>query len=540
MRDPIPDRKALLDIGVSGPIAGFIMAICVTITGVWLTDYWHIPVPANSGGLLYLGSPVLFDVIWRAVGPSGNYLMHPTAFAGWVGFLVTSLNLLPAGQLDGGHVARALFGEKSRYAGYAAVVILGILSLVSFNIDPVTGALVIGQGYFGWIVFIFLIIFLGLFHPPPLNDLTRLDARRKGLGALAILILFVAFVPVPIVQGTPEYDVNLIVDTTHGNVDLNGTVNYTFYVENTGNVDSDMKVAARFLDPGGRDAGWVANLSKTIVSVPAADFRAVNLTVHAPADAPVGNLSVVNITVHPDVPGGKKRYQDFTTTVGYVRLTSDKVGVIPASALPPDYVPQASFNVTLWSLQNVNHNVSYNMTVAGDPEWYGGAGENFTVNIAYPSPYTFWFKVTPPANTSAGAKETFIIRAEEAGNASRADTLELTVIMDSVHVLGARTAEPALTNLTMARGDVTVVPVVLEYRGNVHNNYTVGVRMSGGLNVTYSPDPVVFDSSGTVTRYFTFAVSPDAPNGILTAKLSFTAPPPFQENAGLDFGVLVE
>jgi membrane-associated protease RseP (regulator of RpoE activity) len=202
MRDPIPDRKALLDIGVSGPIAGFIMAICVTITGVWLTDYWHIPVPANSGGLLYLGSPVLFDVIWRAVGPSGNYLMHPTAFAGWVGFLVTSLNLLPAGQLDGGHVARALFGEKSRYAGYAAVVILGILSLVSFNIDPVTGALVIGQGYFGWIVFIFLIIFLGLFHPPPLNDLTRLDARRKGLGALAILILFVAFVPVPIVQGT--------------------------------------------------------------------------------------------------------------------------------------------------------------------------------------------------------------------------------------------------------------------------------------------------------------------------------------------------
>jgi membrane-associated protease RseP (regulator of RpoE activity) len=104
--------------------------------------------------------------------------MNPILFAGWVGLLITSINLLPAGQLDGGHIFRAVLGGKQKYAGWIAIFIMI---------------------FTGWWFFAFIIIFMmGMMHPPPLNDDTELDIRRKMLFLVAIAMLFLCFIPYPI------------------------------------------------------------------------------------------------------------------------------------------------------------------------------------------------------------------------------------------------------------------------------------------------------------------------------------------------------
>ena len=541
MRDPIPDRKALLDIGVSGPIAGFIMAILVTFIGVWLTGVFAIPVPPDTGGLLYLGSPLLFEAIWRAIGPSGDYLMHPTAFAGWVGFLVTALNLLPAGQLDGGHVARALFGEKTRYAGYAAVVVLGILSMVSFNVDFSTGAVTLQPGYFGWIVFIFLILFLGLYHPPPLNDLTRLDARRKGLGALAVLILVIAFVPVPMVQGTPEYDLRLVADEYNGNAGENGTVNYTLYIENTGNVGADMRVNATFPDPQDREAGWRLNLSKSRIFVPAAGYKAVNLTVSTPASAAAGALSVVQVKAWPDGHTEKRRTREFNTTVGWLELAARPLSTT-AEASAPDFRPRAAFNLTLRNLQAVNHSLAFNLSIDGDDAWYGWPPGNLSVTLGFPGNFTFWFNVTPPADTPPTTVRRFLVRAEESGNTSRNASVLLSVEMPAVHILKVRPLPANATSFALPRGSTAAVPATFDFLGNFNASYGIEVRSSAGLRVDFDPAPLSFqfDNATAISRTFSFSADPDAPLGLLSATVGFRSAFDRGVQAELVFSVLVE
>ena len=114
IREPIPNRKALLDVGASGPIAGLLVAIPVTLLGFWLTELYAVTVPVDSGDSLFLGSSFFFELLFsisESLNPSsGDYLSHPVVLAGWTGFFVTALNLLPAGQLDGGHIARSLLG----------------------------------------------------------------------------------------------------------------------------------------------------------------------------------------------------------------------------------------------------------------------------------------------------------------------------------------------------------------------------------------------------------------------------------------------
>ena len=184
LREPIPNKKVLLDVGAAGPVCGFIVALPVTIIGLFLTGIYAVHAPL-TGETILLGSPLIYILLSILVDLfipfKENILMHPTAFAGWVGLFVTSINLLPAGQLDGGHVFRALFGEKSRYVSYAAV------------------AFMVGLGFFypGWFIFAFLILLLGMRHPPALNELTKLDKKRKILGLFTILLLIVCFVPVP-------------------------------------------------------------------------------------------------------------------------------------------------------------------------------------------------------------------------------------------------------------------------------------------------------------------------------------------------------
>jgi membrane-associated protease RseP (regulator of RpoE activity) len=193
LREPIPSRKVLFDIGAAGPLAGFLVAIPVTLGGMLLSVHAPVLSPTNCGptilgvnyGDLLVGLPLLWSFLSLFVPNAAAIVsLHPLALAGWVGLLVTAINLLPAGQLDGGHVFRALFGDRSRYVSYAAVIFLGLVGLLSF--------------YLGWLLFAALIILLGVRHPPPLNDVSPLGLRRYLLGALVVAVLVSGFVVVPI------------------------------------------------------------------------------------------------------------------------------------------------------------------------------------------------------------------------------------------------------------------------------------------------------------------------------------------------------
>jgi membrane-associated protease RseP (regulator of RpoE activity) len=184
-KEPIPNRKALLDIGIAGPICGFLVALPVLLIGLKMSTV--IPISDIPEGSVILGEPLLVTALIKIMFnlPVGYTLtLHPTAFAGWVGLLVTAINLLPAGQLDGGHIARAVLKEKHKYVSWGAMIALFGLGLVATN----------------WLFFAILILFLiGIQHPPPLNELTSLDIKRKLLAIIALLIFILSFVPIIIV-----------------------------------------------------------------------------------------------------------------------------------------------------------------------------------------------------------------------------------------------------------------------------------------------------------------------------------------------------
>lgn len=176
--EPMPDKKALFDVGIAGPLAGFIVAVPVTIIGIATSEV--VKVSELAAGETFLGTSILFSLIAQSVlNVSGDYAISfsPIAFAGWVGLLITAINLLPAGQLDGGHIFRAFLGKYQKYAGIAAIFIM-ILT--------------------GWFFFAIIIIFMiGVVHPPPLNDDSELDLKRKLLFFVAVAILILCFIPFP-------------------------------------------------------------------------------------------------------------------------------------------------------------------------------------------------------------------------------------------------------------------------------------------------------------------------------------------------------
>ncbi|MCU0861741.1 MAG: site-2 protease family protein, partial [Methanomassiliicoccales archaeon] len=185
MRDPMPSKKALVDIGVAGPIAGLLMSVPIAIIGLAL-NAGATPQPDTiPAGQLAINTPLLYDFFMRLVPIPADVVLHPMAFAAWVGIFVTAINLLPAGQLDGGHIARGLLGKNARYLSFATVAVLLVLGVVF---------------YIGWLLFAFLILLLGLSHPAPLNDVTRIDSKRIAVGALAVVLLFSSFVFVPLYQ----------------------------------------------------------------------------------------------------------------------------------------------------------------------------------------------------------------------------------------------------------------------------------------------------------------------------------------------------
>ena len=234
IREPIPNRKALLDVGASGPIAGLLVAIPVTLLGFWLTEQNAVPVPVDSGDSLYLGSSFFFNAL-HGLGEmfypsSGDYLSHPVVLAGWTGFFVTALNLLPAGQLDGGHIARALLGPKANGLSYTVIFLLIIMTFY--------GIPGFGPPFSGWAIYAILIFFLGTSHPPPSEELSKLDSSRIGVGVLTGLILLTTFTPSPIYAVESPFSLDIDVDQTNFIPVLNQSNQTSIRILNNGEVEA--------------------------------------------------------------------------------------------------------------------------------------------------------------------------------------------------------------------------------------------------------------------------------------------------------------
>jgi len=180
-REPIPNRKALLDIGVAGPLCGFLVAIPISLIGFFLMQHHPFAAPSTGANMVLL-PPLLLQWMGSLFSIPENAIIHPTLFAGWVGIFLTAVNLLPAGQLDGGHVARAVLKEKHKYISWLVVFVLAGLSFF----------------YTGWLMFaIIILLFIGTQHQPPLNEITRLDTKRKLLGLIILIIFILSFAPIP-------------------------------------------------------------------------------------------------------------------------------------------------------------------------------------------------------------------------------------------------------------------------------------------------------------------------------------------------------
>lgn len=278
LREPIPDKKTLLDIGASGPLAGFAVAIPVTLLGLALSTHAPQLSAASCGptilGVAYGQFAIGGSAIWSAVSlffPASLLTnLSPVAIAGWVGLLVTAINLLPAGQLDGGHVFRALLGDRAVYVSYAAVVLLLGLGFLAYP---------------GWLLFAVLIFILGLRHPPPLNDLSPLDMKRYGVGLLAAGILVAGFVAIPI--ATPTYDFGLSAPSPY----LPGTGNHSLLAEVNLTVQDQDAFGHAFLVSGTVIA--VYNTSGQLTGTALESFLA-NTT--WTAQLPNGNVTLTNGT----------------------------------------------------------------------------------------------------------------------------------------------------------------------------------------------------------------------------------------------------
>ena len=234
IREPIPNRKALLDVGASGPIAGLLVAIPITLLGFWLTEQNAVPAPVDSGDSMYLGSSIFFEALYGLGGlfypSSGDYLSHPVVLAGWTGFFVTALNLLPAGQLDGGHIARALLGPKANGLSYTVIFLLIIMTFY--------GIPGFGPPFTGWAIYAILIFFLGTSHPPPSEELSKLDSSRIGVGVLTGLILLTTFTPSPIFEVESPFSLDIEVDQTNFIPVLNQTNQTSIRILNNGEVEA--------------------------------------------------------------------------------------------------------------------------------------------------------------------------------------------------------------------------------------------------------------------------------------------------------------
>ena len=187
IREPIPSKRMLFDIGIAGPIAGFVIAVPALIFGLLLSRV--VQMPEDFTGFSF-GEPLLFRaasyVIWGAQEEGQAISLHPMGFAAWFGLLATALNLFPIGQLDGGHISYAVFGRRSSHVTLATVAVAFVLSWFSTS----------------WVVWtvlmVVMLILFGRHHPRTADEHIPLDRPRQVLAAVALAMFVVCFTPVPI------------------------------------------------------------------------------------------------------------------------------------------------------------------------------------------------------------------------------------------------------------------------------------------------------------------------------------------------------
>jgi len=178
-----PNKDALFDLGISGPLIGFIIAVIVTITGILLSFTTSVLPPEAAP----LPSPLFFDFIIRMLANAGFLrggpwiLLHPVAFAGWVGMFVTVINLIPAGMLDGGHAARGLLGRKAN--SVLPLIAIMILLVLNFSLY--------------WLIAIIAFFFSMQRHPGPLDDVSKLTTSRKIAAILLVAVFILCIAPSP-------------------------------------------------------------------------------------------------------------------------------------------------------------------------------------------------------------------------------------------------------------------------------------------------------------------------------------------------------
>jgi membrane-associated protease RseP (regulator of RpoE activity) len=214
LKEPPRNRRVLLDIGLAGPLMGLIVAIPLLLLGIALSEIGQLPLNSQAAintvlegnSLLYLGakylitgellpmplsysgtSPLLYWLRYIIVGlpmPFGgrDILMHPMAWAGWAGLLVTSLNLIPSGQLDGGHTIYVLFGRAA-----ARIRPLLIISLI-----------LLGSVWPGWYIWAAMVFMMGRTFATPRDDITPLDSKRKAIAIIGMIIFVLVLTPVPL------------------------------------------------------------------------------------------------------------------------------------------------------------------------------------------------------------------------------------------------------------------------------------------------------------------------------------------------------
>ena len=214
LKEPPKNKRILLDIGIAGPLAGLVITIPLLFLGLYLSQTDKIPlflaqgqaISLEGNSLLYLMmkfivfgqwlpapvnlaglNPLVYWLRYFFTGqpiPYGavDVLLHPVAWAGWAGLLITALNLIPAGQLDGGHILYALFGKRSR-------VILPFI---------LVALIILGTVWSGWWLWAFLIFMLGRSHAEPLDQITTLDSRRKALAVFGLVVFVLVFTPIPL------------------------------------------------------------------------------------------------------------------------------------------------------------------------------------------------------------------------------------------------------------------------------------------------------------------------------------------------------
>jgi len=186
MRSPIMNRRALFDIGVAGPIAGFIVSVIALSIGLFLSEVKHV----RFSSAMQFGDPLLLQFLgWLILGPIPEFhtiVVGPIAFAAWLGLFVTAINLLPMGQMDGGHIAYALFGNGQRALAFIIIPVLAILGVF---------------GWKGWFLWVGLAGLIGFSHPPVSDPHTELGTTRVFVGWITLAIFILSFTPVPFYTG---------------------------------------------------------------------------------------------------------------------------------------------------------------------------------------------------------------------------------------------------------------------------------------------------------------------------------------------------